>query len=141
MPHSRVWAAGSNQVMNGSFSKGRSQAAGDAPFGSLLFGPNGAVLREDHNTVLSDGDITAHPELKLARWAARELEASTAAATTMYTIAVRTAALAWARHLSPAPGGHGLRACVALLAPQPVVQTCRGPSIDLGRYQFTCRRA
>ena len=43
------------------------------------------MLREDHNTVLSDGDITAHPELKLARWAARELEASTAAVTTMYT--------------------------------------------------------
>ena len=61
------------------------RAAGDAPFGSLLVGPNRTVLREDHNTVLSDGDITAHPELKLARWAARELEASTAAATTMYT--------------------------------------------------------
>jgi tRNA(Arg) A34 adenosine deaminase TadA len=61
------------------------RAAGEAPFGSLLVGPNGTMLREDHNTVLSDGDITAHPELKLARWAARELEASTAAATTMYT--------------------------------------------------------
>jgi tRNA(Arg) A34 adenosine deaminase TadA len=61
------------------------RAAGDAPFGSLLVGPNGTVLREDHNTVLSDGDITAHPELKLARWAARELEASTAATATMYT--------------------------------------------------------
>jgi tRNA(Arg) A34 adenosine deaminase TadA len=43
------------------------------------------VLREDHNTVLSDGDITAHPELKLARWAASELDASIAAASTMYT--------------------------------------------------------
>jgi tRNA(Arg) A34 adenosine deaminase TadA len=61
------------------------RAAGDAPFGSLLAGPDGAVLAEDHNTVLSDGDITAHPELKLARWAARELDPATAAATTMYT--------------------------------------------------------
>jgi tRNA(Arg) A34 adenosine deaminase TadA len=61
------------------------RAAGDAPFGSLLVGPDGAVLAEDHNTVLSDGDITAHPELKLARWAARELDPATAAATTMYT--------------------------------------------------------
>jgi len=43
------------------------------------------VLREDHNTVLGDRDITAHPELKLARWAARELDASTAAAATLYT--------------------------------------------------------
>jgi tRNA(Arg) A34 adenosine deaminase TadA len=61
------------------------RAAGNAPFGSLLVGPDGAVLAEDHNTVLSDGDITAHPELKLARWAARELDPATAAATTMYT--------------------------------------------------------
>lgn len=61
------------------------RAAGDAPFGSLLVGPDGAVLAEDHNTVLSDGDISAHPELKLARWAARELDPATAAATTLYT--------------------------------------------------------
>ena len=63
----------------------RSRAAGDAPFGSLLVGPDGDVLAEDHNTVTSDGDISAHPELKLARWAARELDPATAAATTMYT--------------------------------------------------------
>jgi len=61
------------------------RAAGDAPFGSLLVGPDGAVLAEDHNTVLSDGDISAHPELKLARWAARELDPATAAGTTLYT--------------------------------------------------------
>jgi tRNA(Arg) A34 adenosine deaminase TadA len=58
---------------------------GDRPFGSLLVGPDGAVLAEDHNTVATDRDITAHPELKLARWAARELDPQTAAATTMYT--------------------------------------------------------
>ncbi|GAA3029669.1 nucleoside deaminase [Streptosporangium longisporum] len=63
----------------------RARATGDAPFGSLLVGPDGAVLAEDHNTVTSDGDISAHPELKLARWAARELDPATAAATTMYT--------------------------------------------------------
>lgn len=61
------------------------RAAGDAPFGSLLVGPDGIVLAEDRNTVLSAGDITAHPELKLARWAARELDPSAAAAATMYT--------------------------------------------------------
>ena len=49
--------------------------AGDMPFGSLLVGPAGDVLAEDRNTVLSDRDVTAHPELKLARWAARELTA------------------------------------------------------------------
>ena len=64
-------------------SEGR--AAGEMPYGSLLVGPDGAVLAEDRNTVLSDEDITAHPELKLARWAARELDAETARRTTMYT--------------------------------------------------------
>jgi tRNA(Arg) A34 adenosine deaminase TadA len=50
-----------------------------------LVGPDGAVLVEEHNTVLSDDDISAHPELKLARWAARELDATSAGGTTMYT--------------------------------------------------------
>lgn len=58
---------------------------GNPPFGSLLAAPDGTVLAEDRNTTLTDRDITAHPELKLARWAARELDAPTAAATTMYT--------------------------------------------------------
>ncbi|MEU8763683.1 nucleoside deaminase [Streptomyces sp. NPDC048659] len=63
----------------------RAVTLGDAPYGSLLAGPDGTVLAEDHNTVRRDGDITAHPELKLARWAARELDAETAAGTTLYT--------------------------------------------------------
>ncbi|MFD9124185.1 nucleoside deaminase [Kitasatospora sp. NPDC059571] len=58
---------------------------GDAPYGSLLAGPDGEILVEAHNTVRRDNDITAHPELKLARWAARELDGPTAARTTMYT--------------------------------------------------------
>ncbi|GAB3467337.1 nucleoside deaminase [Actinophytocola sediminis] len=61
------------------------RAAGNPPFGSLLAGPDGAVLVEERNTTLTDEDITAHPELKLARWAARELDRETAANTTMYT--------------------------------------------------------
>jgi tRNA(Arg) A34 adenosine deaminase TadA len=61
------------------------RAAGEAPFGSLLAGPDGAVLAEAWNTVLGDGDISAHPELKLARWAASNLDPVTAAATTLYT--------------------------------------------------------
>ncbi|MGN9908372.1 nucleoside deaminase [Phytohabitans sp. LJ34] len=59
--------------------------AGNPPFGSLLAGPDGAVLAEERNTSLTDDDITAHPELKLARWAAKHLDPGTAAATTMYT--------------------------------------------------------
>ena len=61
------------------------RAGGNPPFGSLLVGPDGAVLAEERNSSLADNDITAHPELKLARWAARSLDPATAAGTTMYT--------------------------------------------------------
>jgi tRNA(Arg) A34 adenosine deaminase TadA len=61
------------------------RAAGDMPFGSLLVGPAGDVLAEDRNTVVTERDITAHPELKLARWAARSLDPGVARQTTMYT--------------------------------------------------------
>jgi tRNA(Arg) A34 adenosine deaminase TadA len=61
------------------------RAAGDMPYGSLLAGPTGDVLAEERNTVVTEQDITAHPELKLARWAARHLDADTARQTTMYT--------------------------------------------------------
>ena len=60
-------------------------AAGNPPFGSLLAGPDGGVLAEERNTSVTDADITAHPELKLARWAAANLDPATAAGTTMYT--------------------------------------------------------
>ncbi|MFF2144153.1 nucleoside deaminase [Kitasatospora sp. NPDC058190] len=63
----------------------RAVELGDAPYGSLLAAPDGTVLVEAHNTVRRDDDITAHPELKLARWAARELTPEAAAGTTMYT--------------------------------------------------------
>ena len=59
--------------------------AGDPPFGSLLAGPDGTVLAEERNTTVSGADISAHPELKLAVRAARELDAATAATTTLYT--------------------------------------------------------
>ncbi|MFC0625503.1 nucleoside deaminase [Kribbella deserti] len=63
----------------------KARALGEMPFGSLLAAPDGTVLVEDWNTVLSGDDISAHPELKLARWAAQNLDAVTAAETTMYT--------------------------------------------------------
>ncbi|SCF21958.1 tRNA(Arg) A34 adenosine deaminase TadA [Micromonospora viridifaciens] len=59
--------------------------AGDGPFGSLLVDTEGRVLAEEVNTERTDDDITAHPELKLARWAARHLTAEAAAVATMYT--------------------------------------------------------
>ena len=43
------------------------------------------MLAEEQNTTITDGDISFHPELKLAVWAARELSPEQAAGTTMYT--------------------------------------------------------
>ena len=61
------------------------RGAGDMPFGSLLVDTTGKVLREERNTVVTERDITGHPEMKLARWAARELDRESASRTTMYT--------------------------------------------------------
>ncbi|HEY2593606.1 MAG TPA: nucleoside deaminase [Chloroflexota bacterium] len=61
------------------------RGAGQRPYGALLVGPDGVVLAEDHNTVLADRDITAHPELKLARWAAQQLDGPAVRETVMYT--------------------------------------------------------
>jgi len=58
--------------------------AGDEPFGSVLAGPDGTVLFEDHNHVLS-GDHTRHPEFAIARWAAQHLTPVERAAATVYT--------------------------------------------------------
>lgn len=58
--------------------------AGDEPFGSILV-RDGEILAESRNTIVTDDDVTAHPELKLARWAARELSSAEVAETTMYT--------------------------------------------------------
>jgi tRNA(Arg) A34 adenosine deaminase TadA len=59
--------------------------SGDPPFGSLLVTLDGRVLAEERNTTITARDITAHPELKLARWAARELPTAIARTLTMYT--------------------------------------------------------
>jgi tRNA(Arg) A34 adenosine deaminase TadA len=50
----------------------RSREAGDHPFGSLLAGPGGSVLREQANGYRTEGfDRTAHSEKLLASWAAK----------------------------------------------------------------------
>lgn len=59
--------------------------SGNRPFGSLLVAHDGTVLAEATNTELSDNDLRAHPELKLAVWAAQHLSPETARTTTMYT--------------------------------------------------------
>ncbi|PCR89956.1 nucleoside deaminase [Natrinema ejinorense] len=57
---------------------------GNTPFGSLLV-VDDDVVRTDENTTLTDDDIAAHPEFKLARWAASELEPAERDSCTMYT--------------------------------------------------------
>ena len=59
--------------------------AGNPPFGSLLVGPDGTVLAEEQNTTIADDNISFHPELKLAVWAAQHLSPEVGASTTMYT--------------------------------------------------------
>lgn len=72
--------------------------AGNAPFGSVLVGAGGEVLREDHNRD-ADGDRTQHPEFALARWAAGNLSVADRAGATVYTsgehCAMCAAAHAW----------------------------------------------
>jgi len=58
--------------------------AGDAPFGSVLVGGDGTVLREDRNRVNSL-DATYHPEIALARWAAQNMTPEARRAATVYT--------------------------------------------------------
>lgn len=60
------------------------RAAGDQPFGALLVSGEGQILAEDRNTVAADRDVTAHAELKLARWASRGLDATERRRATIY---------------------------------------------------------
>jgi len=59
-------------------------ADGNTPFGSLLV-VGEEVVKRSTNTTITDDDVTAHPELKLARWAARELDPDELGDCTMYT--------------------------------------------------------
>jgi tRNA(Arg) A34 adenosine deaminase TadA len=61
------------------------RAAGDDPFGSVLVGGDGAVVAQARNRVRTDRDVTAHPELTLARHASRHLDRDARAVATVYT--------------------------------------------------------
>jgi tRNA(Arg) A34 adenosine deaminase TadA len=58
---------------------------GDDPFGSVLVDPTGKVLAEARNRETSQADPTAHPELELAQWAWRNLDAHGRSSATVYT--------------------------------------------------------
>jgi tRNA(Arg) A34 adenosine deaminase TadA len=66
----------------------QARESGDHPFGSILAGPDGAVLMEQGNGYTSEGgDRTAHAERLLASRAARELPLDVLAKCTLYTSA------------------------------------------------------
>jgi tRNA(Arg) A34 adenosine deaminase TadA len=58
---------------------------GDDPFGSVMVTADGSVVAERSNRVITDSDVTAHPELLLASWAGGNLTAAERAGATMYT--------------------------------------------------------
>jgi tRNA(Arg) A34 adenosine deaminase TadA len=66
----------------------RSREAGDHPFGSVLAGPAGEVLREQGNGYRTEGfDRTAHSERLLASWAAKNHDLGYLQRCTLYTSA------------------------------------------------------
>ena len=58
---------------------------GNHPFGALLAGPDGRVLSEAENTVITGADRTGHAEINLVRQACLTLDAEALAAATLYT--------------------------------------------------------
>lgn len=60
-------------------------ARGDDPFGSVLVASDNVVLAERSNRIVTSGDLTAHPELELARWASVHLNPGQRSGSTMYT--------------------------------------------------------
>lgn len=59
--------------------------AGDEPFGSVLVSADGVVLLEDHNHVVTSGNRTRHPELRIALWASENLSTKERAGATVFT--------------------------------------------------------
>jgi len=62
----------------------RAGERGDGPYGSVLV-RDGDLVMEETNRERTDDDIALHPELTLARRAARELDPEERAETAMYT--------------------------------------------------------
>lgn len=58
---------------------------GDDPFGSVVVDADSKVLQEDRNRTVSAKDPTYHPEIKLAQWAAANVDKDKLAGLTMYT--------------------------------------------------------
>ena len=66
----------------------RAREQGDHPFGSILVGPDGAILREQGNGYSAEGgDMTAHAERLLATWASKTYGPAFLAQCTLYSSA------------------------------------------------------
>ena len=63
----------------------RSRENGNHPFGGLIASPDGEVLVEAENSVVTTGDPTGHAETNLIRLAAAQLSHEEMAAGTVYT--------------------------------------------------------
>ena len=63
----------------------RSRERGNHPFGALLVDPDGNVVLEAENTVLTEHDCTDHAELNLVRAASRRFDELWLRSCTLYT--------------------------------------------------------
>ncbi len=63
----------------------RARSNGNHPFGALLVDPDGNVLLEAENTVVTDRDCTGHAETNLMREASRRFDAAQLARCTLFT--------------------------------------------------------
>jgi len=59
--------------------------SGNHPFGALLADPQGNILLEAENTVVTDKDCTGHAELNLMRAASKKYDGDFLATCTLYT--------------------------------------------------------
>lgn len=73
---------------------------GNHPFGALLVDPEGQVLAEAENTVVTEQDCTGHAELNLVRIASQQFSRKTLAQCTLYTSTEPCAMCAGAIHWS-----------------------------------------
>ncbi len=63
----------------------RSRERGNHPFGAILVDPNGNVLLEAENTVVTSHDCTGHAETNLVRMACQRFQPDLLAICTLYT--------------------------------------------------------
>ena len=65
----------------------KSRENGNHPFGAILVDPQGNILLEAQNTVVTDRDCTGHAETNLMRLASQQFDPELLASCTVYTSA------------------------------------------------------